>query len=170
MSARIRGWAVAMLASSIGLSTGPVSASDTPSQLTKFVGCWVSPNASGTISTSDAFKPDGYSLAEDFSAVSIEPIEGDAFANVVKGTIDVWSKKDNYYIPTIYYGGVYDPFRDAIISDSAFYVVGDRLYFVHYRTTAKHADRALRILDRVACSELEAKRDEAHKTYKPSGR
>jgi hypothetical protein len=157
-----------LLSCSWGLNAIRAAAADKSAQLAKFVGCWVSSKAYGTISTSDAFKPDGYSLAEDFSAVSIEPIAGDAFTNVVKGTIDVWSDKGDYYIPTIYYGGVYDPIRDAILSDSTFYVVGDRLYFVHHRTTEKHADRALRILDRVDCSALQAKRAEAHRTYKPA--
>ena len=159
---------VSVLAGGLCLSAVPAAAGDASPQLAKFVGCWVSSKAYGTISTSDAFKPDGYSLAEDFSAVSIEPIEGDAFKNLVKGSLDVWSEKGDYYIPTIYYGGVYDPIRDAILSDSAFYVVGDQLYFVHHRTTEKLSDRALRILDRVDCSTLEAKRAEAQRTYKPA--
>ncbi len=168
MSLNRVGLVAALSTGFIGLYASLAAADDMSAQLTKFVGCWLSPKAYGTISTSDAFKADGYSLAEDFSAVSIEPIEGDAFTNVVKGTIDVWSETGGYYIPTIYYGGVYDPIRDAILSDSAFYVVGDRLYFVHHRTTDKHADRALRILDRVDCGTIQAKRAEVHQTYKPS--
>jgi len=160
---------VAVLLSGIfGLNTIPAAASDMSAQLTKFVGCWVSSKAFGTILTSDAFKADGYSLVDEFTAVQIELIEGDAFTNVVKGTLDIWSEKSDYYIPTIYYGGVYDPIRDAILLDSTFYVIGDRLYFVHHRTTEKRADRAFRILDRVDCSVLQAKRAEAHRMYKAS--
>jgi len=168
MSLRTMSLVSVLVSGLLSLNTVPASASDTSAQLTKFVGCWVSSKAYGTILTSDAFKPDGYSLAEDFSAVSIEPIEGEAFKNLVKGSLDVWSEKGDYYIPTIYYGGVYDPIRDAILSDSAFYVVGNRLYFVHHRTTEKHSDRALRILDRVDCGTLQAKRAEAHRMYKPA--
>lgn len=160
--------AAVLLSGVVGLNALPAAASDKFPQLAKFVGCWVSDKAYGTMLTTDAFKPDGYVLVEEVAAVKIEPVEGDAFTNVVKGTLDIWSEKGDYYIPTIYYGGVYDPIRDAILTDSTYYVVGDRLYFIHYRTTADRSDRAFRILDRVDCSVLQAKRAEAQRTYKPS--
>lgn len=144
------------------------AAAEEHAPLRKFIGCWLSPEAYGTISTTDAFKPDGYSLTEDFSAVSIMPVEGGAaFRNLIKGTLDVWSDKGRYFIPTIYYGGVYDPVRDAIMSDSTFYVIEGRLIFVHARTTETRSDRALRYLTRVDCSEIEKVRSAKHKEYKP---
>ncbi|MEZ5827156.1 MAG: hypothetical protein R3D30_12860 [Hyphomicrobiales bacterium] len=168
MSAHALTFAAALLGAVAGLSAAPAAADEMSAQLAKFVGCWVSEKAFGTMLTTDAFKPDGYELEEEVVAVKIEPVEGEAFTSLVKGTLDIWSEKGDYYIPTIYYGGVYDPIRDAILTDSTFYVVGDRLYFVHYRTTERRADRAFRILDRVDCSVLQAKRDEAQRTYKPA--
>ena len=167
----------------IGLATAALVTAQTKGDQTSganverddYLGCWQSTaEPSGIIVQYDPREKRGYGLSEEFVQMYIEPVEGgDAFRYLIKGGEDTWSETRKYYIPTRYFVGVFDPVQRVLIqgvpgnSSSTFYLVGenkDKLIFVHYSSTSKSADMAVRHLDKVDCDVVTKKREKNMKT------
>ena len=136
--------------------------------LSDFMGCWMMKGKpAGTVLQTDDSKKDSYSLSEQLAMIKIESVEkGAAFGQLVKGTVDAWSDEKKYYIPTIYFFGVYDPVRGVVLTDASIYLVDGRLVFLLHRTTDAEAVRTSRVLDKVDCSEIAKTRRKIHSEYK----
>lgn len=149
-----------------GLQAGDARADVSP--LSDFMGCWMMKGKpAGAVLQTDDSKKDSYSLSEQLAMIRIEPVENAAaFSELVKGTVDAWSDEKKYYIPTIYFFGVYDAIRGVILTDASIYLVDGQLVFLLHRTTDAEAVRTSRVLDKVDCSEIARTRNKIHSEYR----
>ena len=129
-----------------------------------FYGCWVTVEPTGITFLSKVEEPDYKSFVQSMM-LRIEPFsDKEAFGYLVKGGFDIWSESDNFYIPTQYFNGAYDPVDKSLIvgapkqGNSTIRHDGERIYYIHHKSTETASDMSVRMLEAIDCSEMLSRR------------